>query len=362
MRNFAAVPQLVMPMGTGPRMLACALTALALVVTPAAAAPTAATAKKGKHHRVFKFGTRKLHPGVSGKDVRFLQRALSRLGVPTSIDGAFGKGTYRSVKAFERQRGWPVNGRVSRKEAKKIRKILAKRRVSGGYFVEGLVQPALELTSHRAGTAKVKVLDSSGALIQTIVPSFGSAGSRALAWNGTTPDGVAPDGTYQLRLADPGSARASVTGGQTQPFAMHLHAFPVPGTHDYGGAGSRFGAPRSGHTHQGQDVAAACGEKLYVAETGTVSTNAYQASGAGYYVVIHGALTGTDFVYMHLKHASWASEGTGVYAGQQIGKVGDTGDAQGCHLHFERWSAPGWYVGGDPYDPLPELQYWDSYS
>ena len=22
----------------------------------------------------------------------------------------------------------------------------------------------------------------------------------------------------------------------------------------------------------------------------------------------------------------------------------------------------GWYVGGAPYDPLPELQYWDSYS
>jgi hypothetical protein len=29
---------------------------------------------------------------------------------------------------------------------------------------------------------------------------------------------------------------------------------------------------------------------------------------------------------------------------------------------LERWSAPGWYVGGAPYDPLPELLYWDSYS
>jgi murein DD-endopeptidase MepM/ murein hydrolase activator NlpD len=343
-------------------MLACALAALALIVSPATATPTAGVAKKGKHHRVFKFGARKLHPGIRGKDVRFLQRALSRLGIPTSIDGAFGKGTYRSVKAFERQRGWPVNGVLSKKEARKIKKILARRRVSGGYFVEGLVQPTLNLTSRRAGTAKVTVLDSSGDPVATITPSFGSAGSRALAWNGLTPDGVAPDGTYQLRLADAGPARVSVTGGQTQPFAMHLHAFPVPGPHNFGGAGSRFGAPRSGHVHQGQDVAAACGEKLYVSETGTVSTNAYQASGAGYYVVIHGAVTGTDFVYMHLQHASWAEEGTSVYAGQQIGKVGDTGDAVGCHLHFERWSAPGWYVGGAAYDPLPELQYWDSYS
>jgi murein DD-endopeptidase MepM/ murein hydrolase activator NlpD len=143
---------------------------------------------------------------------------------------------------------------------------------------------------------------------------------------------------------------------------MHLHQFPVPGPHTYGGPDSRFGAPRSGHTHQGQDVAASCGSKLYVVETGSVRVNAYQASGAGYYVVLHGNLTGTDFVYMHLTAPSWAPVGTGVTAGQQIGKVGDTGDAQGCHLHFERWSVPGWYVGGAAYDPLPELQYWDSYS
>ena len=73
-------------------------------------------------------------------------------------------------------------------------------------------------------------------------------------------------------------------------------------------------------------------------------------------------LTGTDAVYMHLIAPSWAPVGTGVTAGQQIGKVGDTGDAVGCHLHFERWTAPGWFSGGAPYDPLPELLYWDSYS
>lgn len=294
--------------------------------------------------------------------MRFLQRALTRLGVVTSIDGAFGKATYRSVKALERQRGWPVNGLVSRKEAKKIKKILAKRRVSGGYFVEGYLRPALNLTARKAGTSKFKLLDSSGGVVQTVAASFARAGTGTVAWNGITPAGVAPDGVYQLKLSDPGTAGASVTGGQTQPFAMHLHQFPVPGPHTYGAAGARFGAPRSGHTHQGQDLPAACGEKLFVVETGEVKTNAYQASGAGYYVVIHGALTGTDSVYMHLKHSSWAPAGTPVYAGQQIGKVGDTGDASGCHLHFERWSAPGWYVGGAPYDPLPELQYWDSYS
>jgi murein DD-endopeptidase MepM/ murein hydrolase activator NlpD len=349
-----------MGMGT-PRSLACALVALASIAVIAPASPAAAK-PAGKHHHTFRFGTRSLAPGAKGKDVRYLQRALTRLGVATPVDGVFGKGTFKSVEAFEQQHGWPVNGVVSKKDAKRIKKMLVQRRVSGGYFVEGYVNPTLNLTSRKAGTAKVKALDAGGSLVESIGVTFTGAESRGVAWNGTTSTGIVPDGTYSLRLADPGTAGATVAGGQTQPFGMHLHAFPVPGAHDYGGSGSRFGAPRSGHLHQGQDLAAACGEALYVVETGQVKVNAYQAAGAGYYVVIHGALTGTDAVYMHLTGPSWAPVGTSVYAGQQIGKVGDTGDAVGCHLHFERWSAPGWYVGGAAYDPLPELQFWDSYS
>jgi murein DD-endopeptidase MepM/ murein hydrolase activator NlpD len=45
-----------------------------------------------------------------------------------------------------------------------------------------------------------------------------------------------------------------------------------------------------------------------------------------------------------------------------IGYVGRTGDATACHLHFEMWSAPGWYDGGRPFDPLPSLLAWDKSS
>ena len=51
-----------------------------------------------------------------------------------------------------------------------------------------------------------------------------------------------------------------------------------------------------------------------------------------------------------------------VRTGQPIGLVGDTGNAQGCHLHFEIWGAPGWYEGGSPIDPLSYLKAWDRYS
>ena len=348
-----------MGMGTGrPRFLACVVAlACIAVLAPAATAPA-----KKHQQRTYRFGTRQLGPGAKGKDVRFLQHALTRLGVATGVDGVYGKSTFKAVETFEAQRGWPVNGVISKKDAGRIRKLLANAQVSAGYFVEGASAPQLLMHAKRAGTATVKAVNLAGGVALKSSVDFPSAGSGTFTWNGTLPTGVASDGTYQLRLSDPGTAKASVVGGQTLSFAMHLHAFPVPGPHNFGGPDSRFGAPRAGHTHQGQDIPAACGQNEVAFETGELKVNSYQAGGAGYYVVIHGGLTGTDGVYMHLQAPSPVAVGSTVVAGEVIGKVGDTGDAQGCHLHFERWSAPGWYVGGAPYDPLPELLYWDTYS
>ena len=48
--------------------------------------------------------------------------------------------------------------------------------------------------------------------------------------------------------------------------------------------------------------------------------------------------------------------------GEQIGLNGASGNATGCHLHFELWSAPGWFNGGKAVDPTPKLLAWDSWS
>ena len=45
-------------------------------------------------------------------------------------------------------------------------------------------------------------------------------------------------------------------------FSMRSSVFPVRGAYDFGGSEARFGAGRSGHSHQGQDVFAACGTPL----------------------------------------------------------------------------------------------------
>ena len=79
-------------------------------------------------------------------------------------------------------------------------------------------------------------------------------------------------------------------------------------------------------------------------------------------IVIDGYKSEYDFVYMHLLNPATAAKGQSVTTGQQIGKVGQTGAASGCHLHFEMWSPPGWYEGGHFINPTPYLKEWDSFS
>lgn len=131
--------------------------------------------------------------------------------------------------------------------------------------------------------------------------------------------------------------------------------FPVQGTHDYGTEVNRFGG---GRDHKGQDVFATCGTPLVAALSGVVTFNKFQDR-AGNYVVIQ-ADDGTGQAYMHLAAPATVAKGQRVTAGQPIGEVGDTGRATGCHLHFELWTAPGWYEGGSPVDPLPALRRWDT--
>jgi murein DD-endopeptidase MepM/ murein hydrolase activator NlpD len=209
------------------------------------------------------------------------------------------------------------------------------------------------------------IRQSDGVVVQTWPQTPIAPGEvRTVRWNGVIGGAVQPEGRYAFRAivhnGDVAQSSASADDAIRDAFELFGHIFPVRGRHNYGGAGARFGAPRSGHSHQGQDVLASCGTKLVAAQGGTVKYAAYQ-SAAGYYIVIHGA-DGTDNAYMHLAQASPFTEGDKVYTGQQIGVVGDTGDATACHLHFEIWIPPGWYEGGKPIDPLSALQSWDAGS
>lgn len=135
--------------------------------------------------------------------------------------------------------------------------------------------------------------------------------------------------------------------------------FPVAGPHNFGGPENRYGAPRSSHVHEGQDILTAEGTPDVAPLAGTITSTSYQASGAGYYAVEH-TLIGFDFMFAHCKEASLAvSAGQAVAAGQQLCQAGQTGDATAPHLHFEMWVG-GWQAaGGHSIDPLPYLEAWE---
>ena len=67
------------------------------------------------------FGNRPLHQGMRGRDVRVLQDYLTRAGFKTYVDGQFGRGTARKVRAWETQEERKVDGKVSRPDAKALR-------------------------------------------------------------------------------------------------------------------------------------------------------------------------------------------------------------------------------------------------
>jgi murein DD-endopeptidase MepM/ murein hydrolase activator NlpD len=229
-------------------------------------------------------------------------------------------------------------------------------------FVDGVRAPTLTYRLQTDVPAEVTVTvvrQGSGRAVKTFDEGRVEPGAEErVAWRGRR------QGRYAFVVEALGTDGVAATTAQSpaaDAFVLLGHKFPIRGKHDYGSSGGRFGAGRTGHSHQGQDVFANCGTPLVAARGGVVKMKRYQSL-AGNYLVIDGARTGVDYMYAHLRDPALVEQGDRVHTGDPIGFVGDTGDAQGCHLHFEMWDAPGWYSGGSPFDPLPQMRAWDQLS
>jgi murein DD-endopeptidase MepM/ murein hydrolase activator NlpD len=256
-------------------------------------------------------------------------------------------------------------------------------------FYYGVHSPQLryEIDSDAAANdLRIDVIGLNGEIVKSFYRNdVAPATADSVRWDGTVEGGKpARNGSYSFRIAPQVSdeetqrafqasvrqtlARARREASSSSAaraiglsFNLYGYAFPILGPHDYGSSGARFGAGRTGHTHQGQDMMAECGTPLVAARGGRVRYSGYQ-SAAGNYVVIDGRGSSYDTAYMHLLQPSPLKTGDSVRTGEPIGVVGSTGSSTACHLHFEMWTSPGWYEGGSPIDPLSYLQSWDRYS
>jgi len=169
------------------------------------------------------------------------------------------------------------------------------------------------------------------------VPStgyFGSTTERQVkrfqaAWHLPVVGFVGPATGAALRSALAGGKPAAKPVAPVAPVvSTDGWAFPVRGPHSYGDDMDRYGAPRSGHTHAGQDILASCGTPLVALRGGTVIDADYGGA-SGYYIAVHSADTRYDYFYAHLRSPALVRAGNTVRTGQTVGYVGDTGDAVG---------------------------------
>ena len=139
--------------------------------------------------------------------------------------------------------------------------------------------------------------------------------------------------------------------------------FPVIGKVQYS---DDFGAPRPGGTHQGNDILARRKAPAVAVEAGRVTKWTSSAS-AGCMLYLYGD-SGTMYEYIHLNNdltakndnrgkclqgvAYTVPDKARVVAGQQIGYVGDSGDANGIHPHLHFEVHPNGKKAVDPYPYL----------
>jgi len=129
-------------------------------------------------------------------------------------------------------------------------------------------------------------------------------------------------------------------------FLAHLPSgFPVQGARLTDGFGSRWSPFGWGKQfHAGIDLAQESGRTVTAAAAGKVIHAGWKSGGYGYTVMLdHGY--GFSTLYGHLQDWS-VTIGQSVTRGDPVGRVGNTGDSTGPHLHYEV------HQNGEAVDPM----------
>ena len=171
-------------------------------------------------------------------------------------------------------------------------------------------------------TAGVEEVFSGGTLTPLAALQFGAGATMAFGGGGTPGYGASFGGRNR---GIKGNANNLITFGYGARDAM----------------GGNWDS--TGGVHQGMDYNVKVGTAVVAVKDGVVSDKALSADYGQAVVIDHE--DGYSTVYAHLSSKN-ASPGARVFAGQEIGKSGKSGNATGPHLHFEVWKGP-----NNPVDP-----------
>ncbi|MFF0791216.1 peptidoglycan DD-metalloendopeptidase family protein [Streptomyces spiralis] len=172
----------------------------------------------------------------------------------------------------------------------------------------------------------------------------------AQGFKGADADGI-PGCTSLTNLGRHASFTVDCTGAATPAGGGHgdgrRHVpSPVPGhrvTFDFFARGPYAWKPDGVGRHTGQDFAAPTGAPVVAVRDGTIAWSNGQGGAYGQWIGLR-ADNGHVYTYCHLSLRQ-VTKGQAVTAGQQLGKVGSTGNATGPHLHFEMAKSSSWSYG-----------------
>jgi murein DD-endopeptidase MepM/ murein hydrolase activator NlpD len=179
-------------------------------------------------------------------------------------------------------------------------------------------------------------LSLAGAALLAVAVGAAACGGDPAPW-GQAPGGPASPGRQVFSAAAsgaPGDAGLA-SGSAAAPKGTAKHAFPLQGNGSYS---------HDHHDYPATDIIANCGLNALSPVDGTVlevtrvdtwTAKANEGSSRGGLSV---SILGNDGARYYMSHFSAIDDGvvagTVLRAGQPVAKVGRTGDASACHIHF----------------------------